>query len=71
VRPESGQCFLKIAGHRYCHVVFAVVEFDVHAKVCVAFRLDREKVVVAFESLDEVLEVRGMLVADSEIIHDE
>jgi hypothetical protein len=33
--------------------------------------LDREKVVVAFESLDEVLEVRGMLVADSEIVHDE
>ena len=52
MRPESGQCFLKIAGHRYCHVVFAVVEFDVHAKVCVAFRLDREEVVVAFEGLD-------------------
>ncbi len=52
MRPESSQCFLEVAGHRYCYVVFAVVEVDVHAKVCVAFRLDREEVIVAFEGLD-------------------
>jgi hypothetical protein len=66
---KSLKHFVNVAGHGDRDS--ARGELDVHAKVCIAFLLNRQLITVTLESLNEMISIVTRTILDAEVFHNE